>query len=177
MNCRTARAGFELGRVQRSSSVVRESEGKNAFLGSKGRGAASGKNSLFPINTADSSRRASHFKCLFVFFHLQNFALKIYTSLFKNQTRSAKKKPIQNPEETRKGSKTQQNPSIKTLLPPLLYCSLCPALRHLTFAAPSQKCKAPCSSPSHTCLVLPLASRCRAQLASAFYDQALSKTA
>lgn len=65
MNYRTEEAGFELGRVQRSSSGVQESKGENAFLGSKDRGARSGKNSLFPINTADSSRRASHFKRLF----------------------------------------------------------------------------------------------------------------
>lgn len=50
----------------------------------------SGKNSLFPINTADLSRRALFF--YFCFLPFTEFALKIYTSLFKNQTRSAKKK-------------------------------------------------------------------------------------
>lgn len=171
MNYRTEGAGCReapqgLGKVRR----------KNAFLGSKDRGAGSGKNSLFPINTADSSRRASRFKCLFVFFHLQNFALKIYTSLFKNQTRSAKKKPIQNPEETGKGSKTAESQHKDLASPsPLLLAVPSSETHHLH--CPSRECEAPCSPLSHTCFLLPLASQCRAQLASAFYDQAFSKPA
>lgn len=173
MNYRTEGTGFELDRVQRSSSGVRESKGKNAFLGSKDRGAGSGKNSLFPINTADYSRRAS---CLNVFFHLQNFALKIYTSLFKNQTRSAKKKPIQNPEETGKGSKTAESQH-KDLASPSPLLPAVPSSETHHLRCPSHECEAPCSSLYLTCCLPPLATQCRAQLASAFYDQALSKPA
>lgn len=93
-------AGFELEMPPCRVESDRESEVKMHFLGQKAEGEKQERTLLFPINTADSSRRAFCFKSgLFVFFHLQNFALKIYTSLFKNQTRSAKKKPIQNPEK------------------------------------------------------------------------------
>lgn len=106
---------------------------------------------------------------MFVFFHLQNFALKIYTSLFKNQTRSAKKKPIQNPEETGKGSKTQQNPSIKTLLPPRLYsaqlCNMSPSLPRARSARHPARFQL-----THASFHLWQANA--EQFASAFYDQA-----
>lgn len=141
------------------------------FLGQKAEGEKQERILLFPINTADSSRRAFCFKSgLFVFFHLQNFALKIYTSLFKNQTRSAKKKPIQNPEKRPEREVSHSRTPAQSPCFPLSSITCCTQLQAISppLHPPQAECEAPCSPSSHTGLLLPLATLCRAQLAPAF---------